>query len=224
MINTKFDSARFAKEMNSIVDYAAGFLDGAKAGRRELLETIGQKTTDYLNEFIDANARTNPAMLHHIYEWYQTGSPNARLFDLEYTTYGGGLTFSSTFRQSTSVARGSRTPFYDKARIMEQGIPVVIRPVTAKALRFEDNGQEVFTKGPVVVENPGGTETQDGLKTIIDTFFRSYFSQAFLASSGIAQHLSNPVDFKKRLPRAKRGGKAQGFDVGYRWISAKGVR
>lgn len=223
MINTRFETARFMKEMGSIVNYAVGFLDGAKAGRKELLETIGKNTIEVLNEFIDSNARTNPDMLHHIYEWYQSGSPSARLFDLECTTYGGGLTFSSTFRQSTTVSRGSNTPFYDKARIMEQGIPVRITPVSAQVLRFEDDNQEVFTKGPVVVKNPGGEETRDGLKRTIDMFFKSYFSQAFLQSSGLSKHLGNPVSFKKRLPRAKRGGRAQGFDVGYRWIAARGV-
>jgi len=223
MINANFETTRFMKDMGSIVNYAVGFLDGAKAGRKELLETIGKNTVEVLNEFIDSNARANPDTLHHIYEWYQSGSPAARLFDLDYTTYGGGLTFNSTFRQSTSLSRGSRTPFYDKARIMEEGIPVRIKPVSAKVLRFEDDGQEIFTKGPVIVKNPGGQETEGGLKRIIDTFFRSYFSQAFLQSSGLARHLGSPVDFKKRLPRAKRGGRSQGFDVGYRWIAARGV-
>lgn len=223
MLNVRFEAARFNKEINSILNYSVGFLDGAKTGRTELLNTIGEKTKEYLAEFIDSNARVNPEMLHHVYEWYQNGTPTARLFDLHCSTRGGGLTVSSTFSQSSSVAKGSHTPFYDKARIMEAGTPVVIRPVAAQALRFEDNGQEVFVKGSVTVESSGGAATQGGFKEVVDSFFRNYFSQSVLISSGLGRHLSNPVDFKRRLPRAKRGGKAQGFDVGYRWISAKGV-
>jgi hypothetical protein len=223
LLKVKFQTDKFNKEMNSILNYASGFLDGAQAGKKELMQTIGEKTTEYLDAFIDSNARINPEMLHHVYEWYENGSPNARLFDLQYSTHGGGLTFSSTFRQSSSVAKGSHTPFYDKARIMELGVPVVIKPVTAQALRFEDGGQEVFVKGSVTVESPGGASTQGGFQEVVDSFFRNYFSQSVLFSSGLARHLSNPVDFKTRLPRAKKGGRAQGFDVGYRWISAKGV-
>lgn len=219
----KFKSSGFLKEMNNIVAYADGFLEGAQAGKKELLATIGAKTVVILEQFIDANARTNPDVLHHIYEWHQTGSPNARLFDFDYSIYGGGLTFKSSFRQSTTVKNGSSVPFLDKARIMEDGLPVRIVPKAANALVFQDGAETVFTKGPVNVSNPGGN-TQGGLEQATNTFFNSYWRQSFLESSGIAAILSNPIQFKKNLPRAKRGGKAAGFDVGYRWIAAKEAR
>jgi hypothetical protein len=41
--------------------------------------------------------------------------------------------------------------------------------------------------------------------------------------SGIGKILGNPISFKKNLPKAKSGGRAAGYDVGYRWISAKGA-
>jgi len=177
-----------------------------------------------MNEFVDSNARANEAVLHHVYEWSQAGSPSSRLFDLEYTTSGGGLTFRSTFRQSVSVQSGSSTPFYDKARIMEQGIPVRIRPVKAEALAFQDNGQQVFTKSPVTVTNPGGQSVAGGFQQTIDSFFNSYWKQSFLQASGIADILRNPIQFKQNLPRAKAGGRAVGYDVGYRWIAAREAR
>ena len=52
MIKVKFKSNDFLKEMNSIVDYATGFLDGAKAGKAELLETVGLRTKEILEQFI----------------------------------------------------------------------------------------------------------------------------------------------------------------------------
>lgn len=224
MIKARFDDREFLKTMNQVVKYAEGFLEGVNVGKKELFETIGENTIEILNSFIDSNARANPQMLHHIYEWYQTGSPNARLFDLEYSTSGGGLTVRSSFRQSTVIKSGSSVPFYDKARIMEQGIPVRIKPVRSEVLRFEDGGEEVFTKKPVDIANPGGDMVNGGFQRVVDSFFNSYFSQAFLQSSGIADILKNPIEFKKNLPRAKTGGKALGYDVGYRWIAAKGAR
>lgn len=223
MIRVKYKSDSFMKDMNSVVQYANGFLDGAVAGKKELLETVGQRTVEILKEFIDANARANDAILHHVYEWHEAGSPNSRLFDLEYSTARGGLTVMSTFRQSLSVQSGSTVPFYDKARIMEQGIPVTIRPVRSKVLAFEDNGEQVFTKSPVTVQNPGG-QAAGGFQETIDMFFRSYWQQSFLQATGIADILRNPIQFKQNLPRAKAGGKSVGYDVGYRWIAAREAR
>ena len=224
MINVRYRTNDFMKDMMSVVNYANGFLEGVDGGKRDLLETIGIKTNEILNEFIDANARTNQAVLHHVYEWYETGSPAARLFDLDYSISGGGLTIKSTFSQSTSVQAGSSTPFYDKARIMEQGIPVKIKPVRSKVLAFEDNGEQVFTSSTVNVSNPGGQNAAGGFKETIDMFFNSYWKQSFLQVTGIADILRNPIQFKKNLPRAKAGGRSAGYDVGYRWIAAREVR
>jgi hypothetical protein len=224
LIKVKYRTNDFMKDMMSVLDYANGFLEGASGGKRDLLETIGMKTNEILREFIDANARTNQAVLHHVYEWYETGSPASRLFDLDYSISGGGLTIKSTFSQSTSVKAGSSVPFYDKARIIEQGIPVKIKPVRSRVLAFEDNGEQVFTSSTVNVNNPGGQDAAGGFKETVDMFFNSYWRQSFLQATGIADILRNPIQFKQNLPRAKAGGKSVGYDVGYRWIAAREVR
>ncbi|MFN7584014.1 MAG: hypothetical protein ACK5P0_01505 [bacterium] len=218
-----FNSAQFKKEMSNIVDYSMGFLEGIQRGKTIFLKTVGLETVELMKEFIDSNARVNPDMLHHVYEWNQTGSPSARLYDISYTTSNLGLSFRSSFRQSTSIKNGSRTPFYDKARIMEEGIPVVIRPRVAQALAFEDNGETVFTKNEVRVDNPGGTEVQGGFEKVFDMFFNRYFSQAFLRVSGIARYLENPVVYRKDMAAGKRLGRSKGLSTGYRWIANAGV-
>jgi len=218
-----FNSAQFKKEMSNIVDYSMGFLEGIQRGKTIFLKTVGLETVELMKEFIDSNARVNPDMLHHVYEWNQTGSPSARLYDISYTTSNLGLSFRSSFRQSTSIKNGSRTPFYDKARIMEEGIPVIIRPRVAQALAFEDNGETVFTKSEVRVDNPGGTEVQGGFEKVFDMFFNRYFSQAFLRVSGIARYLENPVVYRKDMAAGKRLGRSKGLSTGYRWIANAGV-
>jgi hypothetical protein len=136
---------------------------------------------------------------------------------------GLGLSIKSSFKQSTTIKSGSRVPFYDKANIIENGIPVVIKPTKAKALRFEQDGVEVFTKSPVTVENPGGTAAEKGFEKTLDIFFNKYFTQAFLKTSGIGKYLSNPEVYKKNLSAGRRGGKAKGLETGYRWIANAGV-
>jgi hypothetical protein len=222
-MRTVFDSKQFKKEMNNIVNYSVGFLEGIQKGKTVFLKTVGLETVELMKEFIDSNARVNPDMLHHIYEWNQTGSPSARLYDISYTTSNLGLSFMSSFSQSTSIKNGSRTPFYDKARIMEEGIPVTIRPRLAQALAFDDNGETIFTKSPVRVDNPGGTQVEGGFERVFDMFFNRYFSQAFLRVSGVAKYLENPHVYKKDMQSGKKMGKSKGISTGYRWIVNAGV-
>jgi hypothetical protein len=220
---TTFNSKQFKKDMNNIVNYSVGFLEGIQRGKTVFLKTLGMETVEIMKEFIDSNARVNPQMLHHVYEWTMTGSPEARLYDISYTTSNLGLSFRSSFSQSKSIKDGSRTPFYDKARIMEEGIPVTIRPRVAQILAFDDNGETVFTRGPVEILNPGGTEVEGGFEKVFDMFFNKYFSQAFLRTSGVARYLENPQVYKKDMPAGKRIGKAKGLSTGYRWIANAGM-
>lgn len=223
MLSVRFDDGQFARDMNNIIKYSVGFLEGAQAGKTKLFHAIAAETIELMKQYIDSNARSNPQLLHHIYEWNETGSPAARLFDIDYTVSNLGLSFKSTFSQSTSIAKGSNTPFYDKARIMEEGVPITIRPKRSEVLVFEgEDGETVYTKKPITIDNPGGS-TEGEFERVFDQFFRSYFTQAFLRSSGIMEFIQNPVAYKKNLKAGKRGGKSTGYQTGYRWIANIGI-
>ena len=161
----------------------------------------------------------DPAALQHVYEWYKSGSPDARLFDIQYTVSGLGLSVMSTFTQSSQVKDGSTTPFYNKARIMENGIPVIIRPKKSPVLVFEDNGETVFTRNPVSVSSPGGEDAQGSFESIVDVFFTQYFKQSFLKMSGLYDYIKRPQVFKTNMAAGKRSGKGVGYSTGYKWIS-----
>jgi len=222
-MKSNYDTKQFMKDMDNIINYSIGFLDGVKLGKREMLSNIGRGTVESMKQFIDSMARVDNDMLHHVYEWNQVGSPSARLFDIQYTVSNLGLSIKSTFSQSTTVQSGSKIPFYDKARIMENGIPVTIRPVRAEVLSFNDDGEQVFTKKPVTVMNPGGQSTTNGFEQAFDNFMNQYFTQSFLNSSGIIEYLQNPVAYKNNLASGKRLGKTKGYSTGYRWIANTGA-
>ena len=224
MITVKMNQATFTRDLNNIVEYSLGFIDGIKKGKTVFLNNLGMKVKDILEQFIDAAARSNPSMLHHVYEWYQTGSPNARLFDIQYTVGPMGLSTYFSFKQSQSIKQGSNVPFYNKAKIIEDGTPVVIRPVRAQALAFEENGKTIFTKGPVEVLNPGGTRAKNGFENTVNLFFNKYFTQAFLKTSGMYDYLNNPVIYKNNLNKGKKMGKSVGISTGYSWIANAGVK
>lgn len=212
------NSKSLEKQLNNIVKYSVGFLDGAKAGKKMFLNNLGENVIEVLNKYIDGMARSDSYALHHVYEWYQTGSPAARLFDLTYTVSNLGLSVKSSFRQSTSVSRDSNKPFYDKARIMEAGVPITIKPKKASVLVFEDAGQTVFTKKQININNPGGTEVQGAYERTFDSFFNNYFTQAFLKSSGLLEYISKPTIYKKNFAAGASAGKSLGVKTGYTWI------
>jgi hypothetical protein len=149
----------------------------------------------------------------------QTGSPEARLYDLSYTVSNLGLSFKSKFTQSQSFSRDSNTPFYDKARIMEQGIPVKIAPVRSDVLVFDINGETVFTKKEVTVQNPGGTEVVGSFERAVDEFMLGYFKQSFIRASGLYDYISKPIIYKANVAAGSRMGRAKGVDTGFKWIA-----
>ena len=217
MIKVKFDNKKFNNQMKNLIDYSTGFTEGIQNGKSEFLKLLGSDLSEIASQFIDTNARVSPSTLHHVYEWYRNGSPEARLFDINYTVSNMGLSFISNFKQSQTVKDGSYEPFRNKAEIMENGTTIVIRPKNAEALRFEENGDVIYTKKPVVVNNPGGN-TQGEFEKAFDMFFGRYFTQAFLKSSNLGQYFENPIVYKKNLRKGMRSGRSTGLSTGYRWV------
>lgn len=217
IVNT--DLRRFQKQMNNIVEYSYGFLDGVQKGKKIFLDKLGKEVIFALGQYIDVEARSNPSALHHVYEWNQVGSPSARLFDINYTVSNLGLTLNSKFRQSKTVSGDSNTPFYNKAYIMENGIPVTIKPKRNSVLAFEDGGQTVFTKKSVTVRNPGGNEVSGSFERVFDEFMLKYFKQSFIRASGLYNYINNPIAYKKNVRTGSRMGRIKGVDTGFKWIT-----
>ena len=223
-MKVKMNDAMFKRDMKNIIDYSVGFLEGVQSGKTKFLNNVGIMTKELLEQYIDTNARVNPKALHHIYEWFKVGSPDARLYNINYTISNLGLSFVSSLKQSTSIKDGSSVPFYNKAKIMEEGTPVTIRPTRSSVLVFEDGGETIFTKGEVVIQSPGGIETTGSFERVLDTFFNRYFTQAFLKTSGLYSYLENPQVYKRNLSSGKSSGRSRGLQVGYRWIANAGIR
>jgi hypothetical protein len=213
------NSKQFQAQMNNIVQYSLGFLDGVKKGKTLFLKNLGQGTIQAMAAYVDVSAKGNPNALHHVYEWYQTGSPSARLFDIDYTVSNAGLTFNSKFRQSRTLKEDSNTPFYNKASIMENGVPVVISPKKSSVLVFEQGGKTIFTKNSVTVRNPGGDYVEGSFEKTIDEFILKYFKQSFLRASGMYDYIKNPVLYKKNIKVGSKMGKSKGIDTGFKWIT-----
>lgn len=224
MIKIIVDNKQFMKDMKGIIGYSSGYLEGINRGKLSFMQHLGKSTIEAMKNFVDSSARVNPAALQHMYEWQQTGSPQSRLFDIDYRATELGLSFNSEFRQSTSVKKGSNVPFYDKARIMELGIPVTITPTRSSVLAFTTStGEEVFTKNPIHVKNPGGAAASGSFENALNNFITQYFSQSWLYKSGILEYIESSASYKRNLSAGKRLGKSKGISVGYQFIVGAGL-
>ena len=222
MFAIQFDDRKFMSDMLNVIGYSEGFAKGAEAAKGQLLEALGLHAIEAANEYIDSNAKLNPAKLSHVYEWDMEGNPAGRLFDLKTIVTGNSLSVSGSLKQSKTVQSGSSTPFYNKAEIMEKGIPVTINPKQSSVLSFDIDGKTVFTKKPVTVQDPGGQQAQNGFGETFNEFFNMFFSQSFLKSGRLASYLANPEAYHKNFTSARKGGKSLGKSVGRKWMSDAG--
>jgi hypothetical protein len=213
------DTKAFDKQMNNIINYSFGFLDGIQKGKKIFLDKLGVGVIQALSQYIDIQARSNPKALHHVYEWNQTGSPSSRLFDLNYTVSNLGLSLNSKFRQSRTISENMTVPFYNKAKIMEDGIPVTIAPTKSQVLKFNGPNGEVFTRKQIVVDNPGGDEVYGSFESTVDEFILRYFKQSFIRASGLYEYIKKPILYKKNLKSGSRMGRSKGIDTGFKWIA-----
>ena len=150
--------------------------------------TIFNKIDTDFGLFIDSQARTRPQSLHHVYEWGKSGQSNSRLFKLN-KIESTGLSFrlNYEFKPSRSSVptknrfQKSRYIFKNKAQIMENGMPIIIRPKSAERLVFEIDGEAVFMpKGKsVTVKSPGGRASSNQF----DLAYSRYFSGPLVSNS-----------------------------------------
>ena len=149
-----------------------------------------QIDTDFGN-YIDALARSKPKSLHHVYEWKKVGNKNARLFKLNKISQDG-LSFRINYQllQSKSMVPSSngkrRHVFANKAAVMDEGKPLVIRPKNAERLVFEYEGETVFMpKGKsVTVRRQGGSAATNQFSLAHSRFFSGRLVNESIKRSG----------------------------------------
>jgi hypothetical protein len=223
MVN--LNSKKFKKDMNNLVDYSLGFLDGAKAALPKYLKIVGIQFKEIAAQYIDAAAKMNPEELHHIYEWDKVGLKTYRLYRIYYTVQNNSLVFGSLFKQSTTVQekRGSRIPFAEKASIMERGKTMVIKPRAdnEKGLLtwFDEESGEYVSKPKVTIRKPGGDFVKGSFERTFREFFGVYLSQSRLLESGFFKKPGSKV-YKKGLKAGglTMAGRMKGTESGFRWI------
>ncbi len=183
----------------------------SKSFEKEFRNVIFTQIQKDFGEYIDAKARVEPSRYHHVYEWKRAGDPSARLFKLT-AKDAEGLSFkiASQFLMSKTAVPNNfsdrRHVFKNKAFVMEEGMPLVIKPKNAERLVFEVRGSMVFLpKGQsVTIKSAGGGKTTKKFQIAYAQFFRGNLVNLSIKKSGfqnifnkkIGKALNLPVDIK----------------------------
>lgn len=220
MYSVKVDGKKLNKMLNNVVKYSDGFIKETKAKQSTVTSKLSETSINAFYDYLDGLARTNPGMLHHVYEWGNIGNPDARLVELKKSLGVNSATITSDFLISNSTPESGSEPFYEKATIMEEGIPITVQAVNAKAMFFQSNGQEYFTAGPIVIENPGGEETRGSFLRAFEEFYNVYFDQVYLRAIRFYDHFSNPKSYSRNFPSAAQSSNAGqiGRTTALKWI------
>lgn len=189
-----------------------GQLTKNRAFQAKFTKTVFDQIQKDFGSYIDAQARVRPKSLHHVYEWKRVGNPNARLFKLKVISQEGisfkiGYEFLDSKTLVPTDKGVHRHVFANKAFIMEEGMPVIIRPRFAERLVFEVPGGSVFMpKGkPVTVSRPGGKAATNQFKLSYGKFFSGNLVNNSIKNSGfqklfgisMAKALKVPAGIKK---------------------------
>lgn len=172
MVSIKtFDDGNFSKKIISLTKYDSAILTNVHKGKNKSMIEAGaaRLLMRYFELYLDARARSNPSMLHHVYEFDMTGKKEARLFKGKVAESPAGAIISFSFRPTKRPNRFGYM-FFNKAQIMEDGTPVLIKPKHSKYLQYKlKNGRFIKTQKPSFVPKPGG-EVKNNFRSEFDQF------------------------------------------------------
>jgi hypothetical protein len=202
------NSKEAMRVLNNVVNYSEGFIKESKAKESYVASKLASTSITAFYEYLDVLARTNPGMLHHVYEWGEAGNPGARLVELKKVLAGKKVEIASEFIMSTTISENGSEPFWNKAEVMEEGITVQVNEVSAQALFFQIDGEEFFRTGPIVIENPGGEQVRGSFVRAFEEFYNNYFDQVYLRSIRFYDHFTKSKEFESGFNSAVRSGSA----------------
>lgn len=169
-----------------------------KSNKMMIERAAANLVSKYFEEYVDAKARANPKLLHHIYEFDAAGEKDSRLFKRKIKVGLSGTIISYSL-VNAKLPNREGYPFPRKAMVMESGQTVVIHPKSPNGLlKYRlSNGRFIQTSNPSVVENPGG----DVANNFTDEFnrFTSVRAKAVLREYKFFERINNAYKVKRRL-------------------------
>lgn len=200
-------------QISAVLYYKANViaqLESNKSFKENFKKIIFTQIQKDFGDYIDAQARSKPKSLHHVYEWKKVGNEKARLFKLKQLP-SDGISFKIAFEfKNSRTAVPSRYKkkyiFVDKARVMEHGNPVIISPKNANRIVFEGKNGTVFMPvgKSVKVMRPGGNQVRTSFVTHYKHWFGSKLVSESIKKSGFFQAFQGKLKNALTVPGSLR--------------------
>lgn len=193
-------------QISSVLYYKAQVvanLESNKQFKEKFKKIVFTQINKDFGNYIDAQARSKPKSLHHVYEWNKVGYPEARLFTLKQKE-SSGISFKIEYnfsKSKTAVPKRYKKKyiFANKAQIMETGTPVIISPKNGNRIVFEGHSGTVFMPAgkSVVVRFPGGKQVRTSFQSQYKRWFSGNLVSESIKNSGFFTAFQGA--FKKAL-------------------------
>jgi hypothetical protein len=195
-------SAALYYEANVIAKFSS-----SKRFKNAFKKIIFTQINKDFGEHIDAQARSKPKSLHHVYEWKRVGNKSARLFKLK-TIDMDGISFKVNYELQPSKSfvpspeNNRKHVFINKASVMEAGMPLIIAPRHSERLVFESNGRTVFMPigASVTVKRPGGPSVKNQFQLYYSRFFSGNLVNNAIRRSGFQQIFNSEISKALKIP------------------------
>lgn len=173
MATKVFNTGKFAEKVISLTTYDSTLLNNLylnPVNKQKINRGAAFLIKNYFNEYMDAKARQNPIVYHHVYEFNKTGDKGARLFKTNVTsTPDGSATIIYNFTLSKEPNKEGYV-FKNKAEVMENNETIVINPKTKEYLKYTLEDGRFVTSKQSIVENPGGPAVARSFETTFSKF------------------------------------------------------
>lgn len=203
-------------QISAILYYKAnvvGHLENSPSFKQSFKKIIFSQLQKDFGLYMDAQARSKPKMLHHIYEWQKIGNEKARLFKLnQIPSTGISFKVGYEFLQSKSPVPGNSKKkfiFANKAQIMEQGRIVNISPKNANRIVFEGRFGTVFMPvgRSVTVKRPGGIGVKNSFESFRKRWFTGNLVNESIKRSGFHQFFGQAFKNSLNIPSSLKSVK-----------------
>lgn len=204
---SNFNTGLMLEKISSAAEYELSLAENLSNGKsKRQIAMAGANLLDkYFGLWLDNKARRDPQSFHHVYEWNQVGSKNARLFECK-ITYSNDAIIEFKLTQSKEPNNDGYV-FENKALTMEYGDPVTIAPNDADVLAFEIDGEMIFTPNEVHIENPGGPDVVGSFYKAFEEFMSSE-AQSALTTLNFSSTIANSVKNENEKTLRKMSGKS----------------
>lgn len=200
-------------QISAILYYKANViaqLDSNQSFKDNFKKIVFTQIEKDFSAYIDAQARSKPKSLHHVYEWKKVGNANARLFKLNQIP-SNKMSFKIGFEfldSKTAVPNRYKRKyiFKEKAKIMEYGNPIIISPKNANRIVFEGKSGTVFMPigKSVTVLRPGGNQVRTSFVTHYKHWFSGQLINESIKRSGFFQAFQGKLKNALSVPSGLR--------------------